>query len=275
MLKTVFRKERASLILALILLSAAIGIVLLNNNINKDPYPPIFAKRFPLSTPVSFFASMLGMRRLATDIVWIQGIQYFGTRKGNLSEQLGAGHKEELKKMYPELLSYWQQVIRFDPMFVAAHLTGPVTLAWNLRRYDEALVLIDEAIASVEAVENIAKADPQSVFISVDSTHPLMNKRNAYIEELKWKLYKIKATIFYMDKLEYDKATVLLEKVAFQEDAPLDLKIILAQLYNENGQYGHALKLWQYIYAAAERINRKENALKHIEELKELISSKR
>ncbi|MFW6172811.1 MAG: hypothetical protein ACOC5T_03615 [Elusimicrobiota bacterium] len=113
---------------------------------NKAPdttsYPPIFSKTFPLSTPLSFLASMLGMRRLAADLIWIQVLQYYGERERGAVEELKKRKhqkKESLKQSYSKLQSYWQQIIRFDPLFVNAYLIGPTTLGWNLKRYDEAI----------------------------------------------------------------------------------------------------------------------------------------
>jgi tetratricopeptide (TPR) repeat protein len=238
----------------------------------SDPYPPVFSKTYPLSTPISFWASMMGMRRLATDIVWIQTVQYYGERQGTHLE-LGSteAFKKADKKFYPELRNYWLQIIRLDPLLANAYLLGPTTLGWNLKRYDEALEILTEGIKALETIEE-RSADLN--LRETDRYHPLILGGGSYFKELKWKLYLLKSTLIYMNREEFDRAIPQLEKIAFAEGTPIDIKVILAQLYEQETQeYSKALQLWIDIYENAQRENRRESALKNISRLRELISS--
>lgn len=238
---------------------------------DKNPYPPIFSKTYPMSTPISFWASMMGMRRLATDIVWIQAIQYYGEKSGTRMELSRGSRHQRGKIFYPKLKNYWQQVIRFDPLFVNAYLLGPTTLGWNLKRYNEALEILDEGIAALEAIEK--KADNLTLR-DTDKYHPLIVENDTYFNELKWKLYLLKSTLIYMNRDELSKAIPQLEKIAFLEGTPLNIKIILAQLYEqENKDYKKAYDLWVNIYNNARRESKKKSALNNIKRLKEIISS--
>ncbi|MDA3793530.1 MAG: hypothetical protein PF545_07785 [Elusimicrobia bacterium] len=247
---------------------------------DKTPYPPIFSKTYPLSTPLSFWASMMGMRRLATDIIWIQVIQYYGEPSGTHAElSSGRGHTEDTartqknkkKVYYPELKNYWQQIIRFDPLFANAYLIGPTTLGWNLKRYEEALDILNEGI---KAIENIESKTDSINLRETDKYHPLIVGSDTYFNELKWKLYLLKSTLIYMNREELSKAIPQLEKIAFLEGTPINIKVILAQLYEqENKDNKKALNLWVNIYNNAQRESRKISALKNIKRLEKLISS--
>ncbi|MGM0441911.1 MAG: tetratricopeptide repeat protein [Elusimicrobiota bacterium] len=236
----------------------------------RREYPPIFSKKYPLSTPVSFWASMLGMRRLATDIVWLQAIQYYGQPEGKAYEFGKNSKLPEEKILYPKLKNYWKQIIRFDPYFVSAYLIGPTTLAWNLKRYDEAFELLTE---SIRVVENLQKRLKNYDIVETDKKHPLILGRGNYFEELRWKLYILKSSLTYMHRDEYGKAIQEFEKIVFEKDAPVELRIILAQLYEENSEYKKALKLWELVYKNSPKKSRRSLALKNINRLKDTTVS--
>ena len=237
----------------------------------RTVYPPLFSKTFPLSTPAAFWASTMGMRRLAADIVWIQSLQYYGEREGEHSAEIhGDIPPQEDKTPYPQLKEHWQQIIRLDPLFVSAYLIGPTTLGWNLKRYDEALHLLSEGIT---AIENISEMLKGTEILHTDETHPLILGRGPYLEELKWKLYTLKATLVYLHNEEFEKAMPLLEQIALRDDTPEVIKVMLAQIYKTNKLYKKSLLLWKDIYEITRDKKRRESARNHIEELLKIISS--
>ena len=251
----------------------------------------MFSKTYPISTPVSFGASMLGMRRLAADILWIQILQYYGTHEGAEShspEIFGAhDHEDELCRHcesdiesgsntanhgtgYADLKKYWQQIIRIDPLFVNAYLIGPLTLGWNLHRYDEALEIINEGIETVETViESLA-----DVKVSLpDERNVLLTGSGSLIEELKWELYTLKSVILLLNKENLSGAAEEFGAIAEMPDAPEDLRVILAQIYEKAGLRDKALMQWVYIYDHTQKYSRKLSAAKHMETLAAGISS--
>ncbi len=255
----------------LLLIFFLVGLIFIHQHIpQRREYPPIFSKEFPLSTPLSFWASMLGMRRLATDIVWIQTMQYYGQPEGKAYELGKNGDLATEKVFYPELKQYWQQIIRFDPYFISAYMIAPTTLAWNLQRYEEAFEILDESINTVEHLQQQLKTFN---IIETDPKHLLILGSHSYFEELKWKLYILKSSLIYMREDDYKSAIYEFEKIVFNKDVPEELKIILAQLYEKNGDYKKAVTLWERLYQTSSRKNRQKKALKNIERINELIFS--
>jgi len=242
---------------------------------NTKIYPPLLSKKYPLSTPVSFWSSILGMRRFAADIVWIQTLQYYGSGHAELHahgcKHCGGdhdGHEHAVHEMFPRLQQYWQQIIRLDPLFVSAYLTGPATVGWNLKRHDEAMELLDEEIKAVESViDKFRNTD----IIEIDKTHPLIIGNRPYLEEVKIKLYTLKSILVYLHNEQFEKAMPLLEKIASSKDTPAELKVVLAQIYERNKLYRKAAKLWMEIYDSCNDAKRKESAKNHLEELKKFI----
>lgn len=237
----------------------------------RSVYPPLFSKTFPLSTPAAFWASTMGMRRLAANIVWIQSLQYYGDREGGHSSEIhGDAHFQKDKILYPQLKEHWQQIIRLDPLFVSAYLTGPTTLGWNLKRYGEALHLLNEGITVIENLSEIFKG---TEILHTDETHPLILGTAPYLEELKWKLYTLKTTLVYLHNEEFEKAMPTLEQIAFRDDTPEVIKVMLAQIYKTNKLYKKSLLLWEDIYIITRDKIRRESAQNHIKELLKIISS--
>jgi tetratricopeptide (TPR) repeat protein len=226
----------------------------------------MFSKKFPLSTPVSFWASLMGMRRLAADFVWVQTFQYYGERK---AEEYAPGKKKEKKILFPELIGHWQQLIRLDPTFSYVHLVGPTTLAWNLKRYDEAMILIDE---SIETVKDLKEKLAFTHMHHTDETHPLVLGKYSYFEELLWKLYTLKTVIVYFNQDRFFETIPLLERLVLIKGTPDEIKVILAQIYEEKSENLKALRLWINIFETTKKPDRKERAFMHIQNLKTKLS---
>ena len=250
-------------------LLAALSGICLSNTSGSAVYPPLFSSSFPLSTPVAFWASTLGMRRLAADIVWVQALQYYSERDEHIAEN-GLKDGDEKKDPYPELKSHWQQVVRLDPLFTEAYLTGPVTLGWNLKRYDQAFALLDEGI---EAVSLLKERLRSSDMMTTGSRHLLMTGSGPYLEELVWKLYTLKTVLIYLDNDRFSDALPALERLSARENIPDTVKSVLAQLYARNGFYEKSLILWYELYSTTEDQALRDSAERNIIELADIISS--
>ena len=97
-------------------------------------------------------ALLLGDRRLAADLAYVQFLQYYGTPSG-------AEHQEEEKESnslsahdeysggnYPRVKEWGTRVLRLDPFFTQPILEIAGALAFNLDGVDQALELLREAI---------------------------------------------------------------------------------------------------------------------------------
>ncbi|MGM0567931.1 MAG: hypothetical protein ACQESB_01790 [Elusimicrobiota bacterium] len=225
-----------------------------------------------MSTPAAFLSSTLGMRRLAGGILWIQAMQYYGTRPGDkkTSPETGRRDTKKTKQLYPELKNYWQQIIRIDPYMASAYLTGPTTLGWNLQRYEEAMALISEGIAAVEEIIN-KKEDFN--YKDTSEGHLLMLGKKPYLLELRDKLYILQAVIVFLQQDKFSEAIEGLELIAEKENTPEEVKIMLAQIYEENALYEKAVRMWLHIYETAERESSREIALRSLKNLKEKLTA--
>ncbi len=232
-------------------------------------YPPLLSSRFPLSTPAAFWASALGMRRLGAAVVWMQALQYYGDRDPEeVPPEFQRRPAEGFSLLYPQLKYYWQQVIRIDPLFIEAYLTGPVTLGWNLKRYDEALELIDEGIRTLEETR---REVGRKGLIEVTRRHPLITGSGDYIDELLWKLYTLKTVLVYLDDENFPRAQSALEELLDRKDAPEVIKVMLAQIYARNGFYGESLSLWKELYDTTPDMDLRRSAERNIERLRALL----
>ncbi|GEM_PF-3027597 len=249
---------------ALLILFLLFTVISFNMTDKSPVYPSLFTKEFPLSTPGIFLSSTLGMRRLAADIVWIQSLQYY-SRVGRIPDSTVVNGE---KKLFPELIHYWQQVIRLDPLFISAHLTGPITLGWNLERTEEAIKLLDESIETIEKMNTLLD---EKELLESEIEHLLMvgDKRN--LEEVKWKLLTLKTVLIFLEEGEVGEASRELESIAFKENAPEEIRIMLAQIYQQEKSYDEALKMWLYINNTTRCDSVKGLSARKIQKLKKAI----
>lgn len=212
----------------------------------KSPYRPLFSLRYPLATPGVFWASLLGMRRLAADIVWIQAFQYYGERYPDHTYKTDEEREAAaIARTYPELLSYWQQVIRLDPIFSHAYLTGATTLAWNLNRHSEAMELLDEGI---EHLEDLRERVSLESAILAEKEHLLITGKNEYFEELLWKMKTLRTLLIYMRNDEFRVALPSLGALSMRKDIPDDLRSMIAQIYERNDYLEEAFRQWALLH---------------------------
>ena len=221
------------------------------------PYPEIKI------SPISKFAALdmsgvlLGARRLAADIAWIELLQYYGSPEQPLDKETefklswdmtkylfglrlqqedthkpGDAEKEHYHPeisggVYQDLYSYCLRVTELDPFFSYAYLYGAGSLAWNLNRPDEAIKLLENGISSVE------KYSPD---ITKDAHQPF------------WQYHLYLSAIIYSKSGQFDEMITLLETAVRQPQCPNMVKAILANIYQKNGKSERSMKLWLEIY---------------------------
>ena len=168
------------------------------------------------SSFIYFWGSLLGLRRLSSDLAWIRLLQYYGTLE---REEEHIHHGEYCDRgEYENLLPMCQEVVRLDPYFHYAYLFGGGSLAFNHQRYDEAIELLREGI----------KNNPKF-----------------------WKFRLYIAAIVFTRTKEYDKVVPLLEEAIRYRDCPEVVKIFLANIYKAKGEYGKAIVIWENILATS------------------------
>jgi len=177
----------------------------------KSPLPSIVEVK--PSSFIYFWGSLLGLRRLSSDLAWIRVLQYYGT----LEEEEHVHHPGYCERgEYEELLSMCKEVVRLDPYFHYAYLFGGGCLAFNHERYDEAIELLQEGIRN----------------------NPKFWRFRLYI-----------AAIVYTRTKEFDKVVPLLEEAIRYRDCPELVKFFLANIYKARGEFEKAIALWEDILA--------------------------
>lgn len=246
------------------LLSSLSVLILLGTVVSQVfsyPYPKIKISPISNYAATDMCGVLFGARRLAADIAWVQLLQYYGSPEEPLDQETEFKlswdmtkflfgiplEKEESHKPgvpeqehehyhapieggnYPELYSNCLRVAELDPFFSYVYLYGAGALAWNLKRPDEALKLLEAGIEDIEMFNpNITK----------DLHHPFW-QYNLYI-----------SAIVYSKTGKYDEMTALLETAVKEAGCPNLMKAILANIYQKSGSPAKALKLWLDIYGS-------------------------
>lgn len=185
--------------------------------------------------------TLAGARRIAADVAWIQLLQYYGSpekpmdkdtefrlsvdmTKKFLGMQIHGDYDADYEGgVYPLLLTYCVRITNLDPFFTEAYLYGAGALAWNLKRPQEAIELLQSGIKNLEGHRQNITNDPRYPF---------------------WQFNLYTAAIIYRNKGEFDKMVSLLEVAVRQPHCPNIVRSILANIYQQKGQYARALKLW-------------------------------
>jgi len=206
---------------------------------------------------------LFGMRRLVSDIAWIQLLQYYGTREDEEedSEQVSSGHVHAGKDgehcehcehesgsalgqgRYYDFIAYSQRIARLDPYFFYPCLYSGASLAWNLDRPEQALILLKEGIDN-----SILVNQPEYWQLSLYSS----------------------AILFKMTSRTGDMVNIL-EKAVIQPKCPVMVKWVLANIYKKTGKYYKALSLFDVIYRSNDETYR-EFALKQIQSIRQLLN---
>jgi len=183
------------------------------------------------SSFVYFWGSLLGLRRLSSDLAWIRLLQYYGT----LEEEEHVHHLDYCERgEYENLLPMCQEVVRLDPYFHYAYLFGGGCLAFNHERYEEAIEFLREGI----------KNSPKF-----------------------WRFRLYIAAIVYTRTKEYDKVVPLLEEAIRYGDCPELVKFFLANIYKAKGEFEKTIALWENILATTSNDQARATAEKRLKEI--------
>ena len=277
-------KLRTSYLAVLLFFSAA---VLLN--------VAVVAKRFPSPLPsggfsplpeyvlFDFTARLWGVRRLASDIAWVQLLQYYGSPEHTMDREAEYELSLDLAKLYlgfslpgdddgkecrdthcrtprhyhadyeggvyAQLLRHCLRVTDLDPFYSYAYLYGAGALAWNLDRPDEAISLLQKGISVMERYSAQSTNDPQQPY---------------------WQYHLYISAIIYRKIGDPAKMLALLETAVRQPDCPNMMKVILANIYQKEEKLIPALKLWIDIYDSNDPVYRSRSQHK-LEELRSIL----
>ncbi len=181
------------------------------------PPPPIDVRIVSAENDVLSDAGFLslGMRRDAADLGFIHLMLYYGTPQAGLPENVvenGGGD-------YPEILPRARQILNLDPHFEYAVIYSAGSLAFNLKRTNEAVELLNEAIA----------LNPGSVrFHALLAAVGVKNRRN---------------------RADTEQILKFLAPVLASKDCPTFLKSMAAFLNAQIGKKREAVALYRDILA--------------------------
>lgn len=159
----------------------------------------------------------LGMRRAAADLALIRMIIYYGTGEDEEAHLLGFGDHEghhHSGGRHAQLLERARAVLGADPAFTYAALWASGALAFNLDRPDEALELLETALAR----------DPRN-----------------------FQLRSYVGAIGFHKKGEPRKVIEVLEPVLAYPDCPGMIKHLMAVLYRKVGDRARSRALYEQL----------------------------
>ncbi|OGS27960.1 MAG: hypothetical protein A2297_08140 [Elusimicrobia bacterium RIFOXYB2_FULL_48_7] len=218
-------------IFAVLFLALAASSLYLDRNF-KYPFDTVNFSLAENQPPLGKYAMfdlsgiVFGVRKMASDIAWIQVLQYYGGSE----EEAKHKHDKECKEhdhehcmdgvtygsgSYFDLQKLIQRVVRLDPYFYYAYMYGGACLTWNLNRPDEGIAVFDEGIKNAPNY---------------------------------WQFTIYKMAIVYKKLDKYEDMVGKLEEALKYPDCPIMVKAMLANIYKKKGNYVRALKLWLEIY---------------------------
>ena len=224
----------------LILFSA---IFPLNYNLFKNyftPFLPIGKTKLVLEKyfMLDSIGIIFGLRKVVSDIAWIQLLQYYGSEPWEIGEEESIASEDKnkhcyhqhhscyehitkvQKEKYKRLLDYFKRVVILDPLYILAYFYGIGALAWNVERPEEALELAELGLKNLE----FQKDDPNSEY---------------------WEIVKYQQAIYYKLSGNYEYMINKLKDIVENGRAPNLVKAILANLYKKYGYYKEAVKIWE------------------------------
>lgn len=173
-------------------------------------FPTIENLNFKYDNTINLAGVLFGIRRIASDIIFIHILQYYGRPEQDIdhwTQHQGGGR-------YYDLYDLSLTAVRLDPYFYHAYLFSSASLAWNLKRINQAVSLLQEGI----------KNDPYF-----------------------WQFHLYLAAIIYKERGEFLKFVEILEKAVKYPQCPNLVKSILGNIYVLTKDYKKALQLWQEI----------------------------
>ncbi len=165
-----------------------------------------------------FWPVLFGHRRIASDIAFIQMLQYYGEVP---DEEMPDELKEKPRKRtflefseHRDLVHYALRCTRLDRNFDFAVTFSAAALAWVQKREDEAIQVLSDALAF----------------------SPEFYQAGLYLSAIT------------MTKKKEDKAAVFyLEKAITFPDCPDLVKSVLARIYEIQGDYRNAVRVWSLL----------------------------
>jgi len=177
-----------------------------------------------------FWSVLFGHRRVAADIAFIQLLQYYGEVP---DEELPAGLKGKLRKRsfmefseHRDLLHYALRCIRLDRNFDFAVTFSAAALAWVQKREDEAIRVLSDSLGY----------------------RPNFYQAGLYLSAITIK----------KNKGEKESIRYLEEAIKFP-DCPELVKSILARIYEIQGDYKDAVRVWSLLIDSRDPYRRRRS----------------
>jgi tetratricopeptide (TPR) repeat protein len=186
-------------------------------------YPPVNELIVTDQYTTDLSSLVLGSHRLAADIAYVQLLQYYGVEEPEEEHQEDEhSNKPHFHDMasgkFPLLQQFGFRILRLDPFFNAAILEVAGALAFNQKRIDESLELLEEAIGR----------DP---------------------DYFRYRLYV--GAIVYKNKGQDSKMIALLDEAIKYPDCPVLLQNILGNLHKKAGNFERAAQIYAHIIKTA------------------------
>jgi len=234
------------------------------------PYPPFNTLPQNETYLIDMGGIMLGIRRIAADIAWVQLVQYYARPEMTKKEKLEIEYHEYIKyshendhehehgeesecphcsgsyhpdfrekKPYSRLYEKTLRVVQLDPFFHYAYLYTSGALAWNHDDYDTAYELLRLGIQN-------------------DPSH--------------WRFGEYLGAIVYKEKGDVQRMLESLETVVAYEGCPNLIKAALAGYHENQKQFHKSLKIWIEIYDSGDKAYTNK-ALTKIQEFESILKS--
>lgn len=260
-----YRIYKVILIISLMILLALINSYANKYNVSKNSYfsyfPGLLNTKLPLENyfVLDSIGIITGLRKLTSDLAWIQLLQYYGGEPpediedgSNDKKQTHHNHLEHMTKIQPgkykRFIDYCRRVTILDPIYSFVYFYGVGCLAWNLERPDEALEYLNEGLKNL----SFQKFSPNSDY---------------------WELVKYQQAIYYKIGGEYKNMLAQLRIIVESGKAPNIVKAILANLYKKFGFYEESMNIWyELLYLGDPEYT--ERAKYQIQILKNLLKNK-
>jgi hypothetical protein len=254
------------------------------------PFAPASVSPFQKYAILDLVGTVAGFRRFTSDIAWLQLLQYYGGSDAPLDEEdqletswltarvmLGVEktegghvhpvhthshgdnddcsechehHVEDTKIPYADLKTHICRITNLDPFFSYAYQYGGAALAWNLKRPDEAIELLKNAIASMDKYRD--KVPEQEMY------HPF------------WQYQLYISAIIYKQSGDFVRMASVLQALVDKPGTPNMIKVVLANIYEKDGRYMPALALWMKVHDSGDPMYRQKSSEKLLE-LKEKL----
>jgi tetratricopeptide (TPR) repeat protein len=208
-----------------------LGQIWLSSRLEKWVHPEPFENSQSGSLDPKIVSSMraaallTGYKVLIGHVFWIQVIQYYGNGENGVDG-------------FAKLYDYCRLASDLNPQFIPVYTYGAAALAYQVKRVDEAVKLLQKGILA-----------------------------NPHENKLKLML----AAIAYHSNSDYNKEIPFLEYQIAQGSAPTMLVNILANTYMKAGRDQDAIRLWRQILATTDSDTQKQEASQKLKALYQSI----